>query len=47
MTRWRRPRVRLLHPYWEFWEHAVPFDLRADRDELARRVRDALDVEWV
>jgi L-arabinose isomerase len=39
--------VALVHPYWSFWEASVPYDLRADRDELAAAVRGRLDVEWV
>ena len=27
-------RVALLMPYWDFWETSVPWDLRADRDQL-------------
>ncbi|MFN2629877.1 MAG: hypothetical protein ABR569_14790 [Gaiellaceae bacterium] len=42
-----RPRVTLFQPYWDFWEAAVPFDLRADRDRLAAEVRSRLDVDWV
>lgn len=42
-----RPRVALIHPYWDFWETSVPYDLRADRDRLSAEVREALDVEWV
>jgi L-arabinose isomerase len=38
--------VALIHPYWDFWEASVPFDLREDRDRLAADVRAALDVEW-
>ena len=47
MPRPGRPRVALYQPYWDFWEAAVPFDLRADRDRLAAEVRAQLDVEWV
>ena len=25
-----RPRVALVQPYWDFWEAAVPFDLRPE-----------------
>jgi L-arabinose isomerase len=32
------PRVALVSPFWSFWERTVPFDLRADRAELARAV---------
>lgn len=42
-----RPRVALVEPYWDFWEHTVDFDLRADQAQIAERVRMALDVEWV
>ena len=42
-----RPRVALIAPYWDFWEAAVPFDLRADRDRFAADARSRLDVEWV
>jgi L-arabinose isomerase len=41
------PRAALVHPYWDFWEASVPYDLRADRDRLAAEVRAALAVEWV
>lgn len=43
----RRPRVALVEPYWDFWERSVPFDLQADRANLGRDAREALDVEWV
>lgn len=42
-----RPRVALVHPYWDFWESSVAYDLRADRDALADEVRAALPVDWV
>lgn len=42
-----RPRVTLLHPYWDFWETSVAYDLRADRDRLGGEVRAAVDVQWV
>jgi L-arabinose isomerase len=42
-----RPRVRLIHPYWEFWETSVPYDLRDDRARLGAEVKAALDVDWV
>lgn len=42
-----RPRVAMLHPYWDFWEASVPYDLRADRASLAEAARAALAVEWV
>ena len=42
-----RPRVALVHPYWDFWETSVPYDLRADRAELAAEMQRVLDVEWV
>jgi L-arabinose isomerase len=42
-----RPQVALVHPYWDFWEAAVPFDLRADREQFAAAAQGALDVEWV
>lgn len=29
-----RGRVALLMPYWSFWESSVPWDLRADREQL-------------
>jgi L-arabinose isomerase len=41
-----RPRAALLHPYWDFWEASVPYDLRDDRERLADEVRRALDVDW-
>ncbi|MBV8080103.1 MAG: hypothetical protein JO186_06975, partial [Actinobacteria bacterium] len=42
-----RPKVALVHPYWDFWEAAVPFDLRADREQFAAAAQEGLDVEWV
>ena len=42
-----RLRAALVHPYWDFWEASVAYDLRADRERLAAAVRAALDVEWV
>ena len=42
-----RPRVALAAPYWDFWEAAVPFDLRADRDRFAADAKSQLDVDWV
>jgi L-arabinose isomerase len=42
-----RPKVALVHPYWDFWEAAVPFDLRADRDQFAAAAQAGLDVDWV
>ena len=41
----RRPRVALILPYWAFWESAVPGDLRADREGLARRAAEVLEAE--
>jgi len=38
----RRPRLALLTPYWSFFEPSVPFDLRADREELAAAAINAL-----
>jgi L-arabinose isomerase len=42
-----RPRVLLIHPYWEFWERSVPYDLRADRARLGNEIKAVLDVDWV
>lgn len=36
-----------MEPYWDFWEHTVDFDLRADQARIAERVRAALEVDWV
>ncbi|MGH2949104.1 MAG: hypothetical protein ACRDPC_23105, partial [Solirubrobacteraceae bacterium] len=38
----RRPRVALLSPYWDFFEHSVEGGLRARTRELAGRVAAAL-----
>ncbi|HEY8581893.1 MAG TPA: hypothetical protein VIL49_03070, partial [Capillimicrobium sp.] len=45
-------RVRVVEPYWEFWERSVPYDLRADRAAIGEAVRRALgavlgDATWV
>lgn len=39
-------RVALIHPYWEFWESSVSYDLRAERASIAADVQAALDVKW-
>jgi L-arabinose isomerase len=41
-----RPRVTLIHPYWDFWESSVSYDLRAERALIAQQVEGAIDVEW-
>ena len=37
-----RPRAALILPYWSFWEHAVPYALRAEREALLEQARAAL-----
>ncbi len=37
----------LVLPYWDFWEQSVPYDLRAEREALARRVADSLTADVV
>jgi L-arabinose isomerase len=37
-----RPRAALVSPYWDFWEHAVPYALRAEREALLATARTAL-----
>src|SRR4051794_2332885 len=37
-----RPRAALILPYWSFWEHAVPYALRAEREALLETARAAL-----
>lgn len=32
-----KSRIGVIHPYWNFWESSVPYDLRADRAALLRR----------
>jgi L-arabinose isomerase len=41
------PRVALVLPYWDFWERSVPYDLRAEREALARAAADALAADVV
>jgi L-arabinose isomerase len=41
------PRVALLMPYWDFWERSVPYDLRSEREALARAAADALAADVV
>jgi L-arabinose isomerase len=41
------PRVALLVPYWDFWERSVAYDLRREREALARAAADALTVDVV
>ena len=38
----RRPRAALALPYWGFWEHSVPYALRAEREALLAQARAAL-----
>jgi L-arabinose isomerase len=38
-------RIALILPYWDFWERSVPGDLRAEREQLARRAAEALAAE--
>jgi L-arabinose isomerase len=42
----RRPRVALIHPYWDFWESSVDYDLRQEKDQVSFEVKELLDVEW-
>lgn len=35
--------MAVVHPYWTFWEHTIPPELRASRMALARRVAAALE----
>jgi L-arabinose isomerase len=37
-----RPRAALILPYWSFWEHSVPYALRAEREALLEHARAAL-----
>jgi L-fucose isomerase-like protein len=37
-----RPRAALILPYWSFWEHAVPYALRDEREALLEQARAAL-----
>lgn len=37
------PRIRLVEPYWDFWERSVPYDLRADRAAIGEAVRRAVE----
>jgi L-arabinose isomerase len=37
-----RPRAALILPYWDFWEHSVPYALRAEREALLEHARAAL-----
>jgi L-arabinose isomerase len=41
------PRVGLVLPYWDFWERSVPYDLRAEREALARGAADGLAADVV
>jgi L-arabinose isomerase len=41
------PRVALVLPYWSFWERSVPYDLRAEREALAREAAAALEADVV
>jgi L-arabinose isomerase len=34
-------------PYWDFWERSVPYDLRAEREALARTAAAALEADVV
>jgi L-arabinose isomerase len=43
----RAPRVGLVLPYWDFWERSVAYDLRAEREELARSAAAALTADVV
>jgi L-arabinose isomerase len=38
-----RPRAALVLPYWSFWEHAVSYPLRSEREALLAHARAALD----
>jgi L-arabinose isomerase len=43
----RAPRVGFAVPYWDFWERSVPYDLRLEREELARAAAEALAADVV
>ena len=38
----RRPRLVLIHPWWDLWAHTAPPGFRAERMELARRLAESL-----
>src|SRR5262245_2038602 len=37
-----RPRLVVIHPWWDLWAHTAPAGFREDRMALARRVADEL-----
>jgi L-arabinose isomerase len=43
----RAPRVGLVLPYWDFWERSVAYDLRGEREALARAAAAALTADVV
>ena len=40
-----RPRIGVIHPYWDFWESSVPRDLLADRRQLLAEATSLLAQE--